>query len=135
MTTDAGTDQLSREWVDRVRSIAPVVDAHRDESEMQRHLAAEIVAAMREQDLFCTWLPRSLGGNELPIEISVRIMEELSRLDGAAGWSSMISSNHSILWARLRPDVAAEMTAGGRNVIAGTIGGGGDRSAPGGGLA
>ena len=135
MTTDAGVDQLAREWTERVRSIGPVVEAHRDESEMQRHLAPEIVAAMREQELFCTWLPKSLGGHELPIEISVRIMEELSRLDGAAGWSSMISSNHSILWARLRPEVAAAMTEGGRTVIAGTIGGGGDRSAPGGGLA
>jgi alkylation response protein AidB-like acyl-CoA dehydrogenase len=135
MTTDAAVDQIAQQWVDRIRSLAPIVEAHRDESEMQRHLAPEIVAAMRERDLFCTWLPKSLGGNELPIEISIRIMEELSRLDGAAGWSSMISSNHSILWSHVAHDVAASMTEGGRTVIAGTIGGGGDRSAPGGGLA
>jgi alkylation response protein AidB-like acyl-CoA dehydrogenase len=94
-----------------------------------------IVEAMRELELFCTWLPKSLGGRELPIETSVLIMEALSRLDGSVGWNSMISSNHSILWSHVTHDVAAEMTEGGRHVIAGTIGGGGDRNAPGGGVA
>jgi alkylation response protein AidB-like acyl-CoA dehydrogenase len=85
--------------------------------------------------LFCLWLPKSLGGPELSIETVVNVMEELSRQDGSAGWNSMISNNHSILWAHLPHEVTEPMTRNGRSVIAGTIGSGGTATMPGGGLA
>jgi len=122
-------------WLDRARSMAPLVEAHRDQAEMERHLPPVLSDAMRERGLFCLWLPESLGGPELPIETVVLVMEELSRQDGAVGWNSMISTNHSILWSHVAHDVAGAMVQDGRNVIAGTIGGGGDRNAPGGGVA
>ena len=135
MTMNTPTRLNAEQWIDRARSMAPLVAEHRDEAEMQRHLPSILSDAMRQRGLFCLWLPQSLGGPQLPIETVVRVLEELSRQDGAVGWNSMISSNHSILWARLPHDVAASMTQGGRNIIAGTIGGGGDRNAPGGGVA
>jgi alkylation response protein AidB-like acyl-CoA dehydrogenase len=115
--------------------MAPLVEAHRDEAEMERHLPAVLSDAMRERGLFCLWLPLSLGGPQLPLETVVLVMEELSRQDGSVGWNSMISTNHSILWSHIQHEVAANMVEGGRHVIAGTIGGGGDRNAPGGGVA
>jgi alkylation response protein AidB-like acyl-CoA dehydrogenase len=135
MTTDTTVELAPEQWVERCNSLAPLVAQYRDEAEFERHLPAPVVEAMRERELFCTWMPKSLGGHELTIETSVMIMEALSRLDGSVGWNSMISSNHSILWSHIEHDVAAEMTEGGRHVIAGTIGGGGDRNAPGGGVA
>jgi alkylation response protein AidB-like acyl-CoA dehydrogenase len=135
MTTNTSIELTPEQWVDRCNSLAPLVAQYRDEAEFERHLPMPVVEAMRELELFCTWLPRSLGGHELTIETSVRIMEALSRLDGSVGWNSMISSNHSILWSHIAHNVAAEMTRGGRHIIAGTIGGGGDRNAPGGGVA
>jgi alkylation response protein AidB-like acyl-CoA dehydrogenase len=90
---------------------------------------------MRERGLFALWTPASLGGPELSVEGVVRVMEELGRLDGSVSWNSMISTNHSVLWSLLAPDVAASMLEGGRNVIAGTIAGGGTVEAPGGGEA
>jgi alkylation response protein AidB-like acyl-CoA dehydrogenase len=135
MPTETTVELTPEQWVERIHSIAPLVAQYRDEAESGRHLPMPVVQAMRDLDLFCTWMPKSLGGHELTIETSVIIMDELSRLDGSVGWNSMISSNHSILWSHVAHDVAAEMTAGGRNIIAGTIGGGGDRNAPGGGVA
>jgi alkylation response protein AidB-like acyl-CoA dehydrogenase len=129
--TTAQTDEL----VGRARSLAPLVQQHRDEAEQIRHLPEPLVQAMRERGLFCFWLPNSLGGPELSIEACILVTEELSRQDGSVGWNSMISSNHSILWSHLRPESAAAMTRGGRTIIAGTIGSGGSASAPGGGLA
>jgi alkylation response protein AidB-like acyl-CoA dehydrogenase len=56
------------------------------------------------------------------VETSVRVVEELSRLDGAVGWTVMIAANTSILWTYLDPDVAAAMVAeDGQTVIAGTV--------------
>ena len=131
MTTTAQVD----EWVERARSLALLVEQYSDEAEQIRHLPAPLVQAMRERGLFCLWLPRSMGGPELSIEACILVMEELSRQDGSVGWNSMISTNHSILWSHLRPEVAAALTNGGKTIIAGTIGSGGSASAPGGGVA
>ena len=118
VTSAAGVD----EWVARVRELAPLVEQHRDEAERQRRLPPPLFQALRDAGLFGLWVPRSLGGAEVPVETSVRIVEELSRLDGAVGWNVMIAGNTSILWANLEQHVAAEMVAGDRNtVIAGTV--------------
>jgi alkylation response protein AidB-like acyl-CoA dehydrogenase len=135
MTMDATTRLTAEQWVERARSLEPIVRQYRDQAELDRHLPEPVAVAMRERNLFCLWLPGSLGGPELPIATVVQVMEELSRQDGSVGWNSMISTNHSILWSHLNHETASSMVEGGRHVIAGTIGGGGDRSTPGGGLA
>jgi alkylation response protein AidB-like acyl-CoA dehydrogenase len=135
MTRDATLRLSAEQWVERARSLAPFVEKYRDQAETERRLPDEVATAMRERNLFCLWLPRSLGGPELPIATVVQIMEELSRQDGSVGWNSMISSNHSILWSHIEHETAAAMVEGGHHVIAGTIGGGGDRNSPGGGVA
>ena len=106
MTTDTTVELTPEQWVERCNSLAPLVAQYRDEAEFERHLPEPVVEAMREQELFCTWMPKSLGGHELTIETSVMIMEALSRLDGSVGWNSMISSNHSILWSHIEHDLS-----------------------------
>ena len=59
--------------------------------------------------MFSLWVPRKLGGAETDVETSLRVVEELSRLDGAVGWNVMIAANTSILWANLDPRITAEM--------------------------
>jgi alkylation response protein AidB-like acyl-CoA dehydrogenase len=129
------TDINVAEWVDRARSLAPLVEQRRDAAEDARHMPLDLADAMRERGLFALWTPAALGGPEMTIEGVVRVMEELGRLDGSVSWNSMISTNHSVLWSYLKPEVAAECLQGGRNVIAGTIAGGGTVEAPGGGEA
>ena len=123
------------EWIERARSLGPLVEKYRDEAENGRHMPLPLADAMRECGLFALWTPASLGGPELTVEAVVRVMEELGRLDGSVSWNSMISTNHSVLWSLLAPEVASAMLEGGRNVIAGTIAGGGTVDAPGGGEA
>jgi indole-3-acetate monooxygenase len=113
-----GTDQ----WLERVRGLAPLVEQYRDAGEAQRRLPQPLFEAMRAAGLFSMWVPSSIGGAETDVETSVRVVEELSRLDGAVGWNAMIAGNTSILWASLTQDVAAEMAGpDGRIVIAGTV--------------
>ena len=47
--------------------------------------------------LFHIALPRTLGGSELDDESIVRVIEELSRHDGAAAWNVMIASTIAAL--------------------------------------
>ncbi|MGH2588141.1 MAG: acyl-CoA dehydrogenase family protein [Dehalococcoidia bacterium] len=109
-------------WLDRVRELAPIVAQYRDQGEQQRSLPQAVFQAMREAQLFRMWVPRALGGAEVDIETMVQTVEELSRLDGSAGWNVMIAANTSILWAYLPHKAAAEMIAGDPDtVLAGTI--------------
>jgi alkylation response protein AidB-like acyl-CoA dehydrogenase len=105
-----------------VRRLTPLVERLRDDGEQQRRLPQPLFEAMRDAGLFGLWVPRALGGAEVDVETSVRVVEELSRLDGAVGWNVMIAGNTSILWANLKHDVAVEMASDeGHTVIAGTV--------------
>jgi indole-3-acetate monooxygenase len=124
-----------RDWVDRTIELTPLIEQYRDEGERQRRLPQPLFQALRDAGLFSLWVPRSLGGAEVDVETSMRVVEELSRLDGAVGWNVMIAGNTSILWANLAPEVTDDMlreSAG--HVIAGTVtsGSGTASSVPGG---
>jgi alkylation response protein AidB-like acyl-CoA dehydrogenase len=129
------TDMRVEDWLDRVRDLTPLVEAYRDEGERERRLPQPLFEALRDAGFFGLWVPRSLGGAEVDVEASVRVVEELSRLDGAVGWNVMIAGNTSILWANLPPSVTTAMLEEHPgHVIAGTVtsGSGSARPVPGG---
>ncbi|MBV8715960.1 MAG: acyl-CoA dehydrogenase family protein [Chloroflexi bacterium] len=110
------------EWLDRLRNLAPLVEQYRDEGERERRLPQALFQALRDAGFFSLWVPRNLGGAEVDVETSMRVVEELSRLDGAVGWNVMIAGNTSILWANLAPEVTADMLRERPgHVIAGTV--------------
>ena len=110
------------EWVERVHDLAPLVEQYRDEGERERRLPQPLFRALRDTGLFSLWVPQSLGGLEVDVGTSMRVVEELSRLDGAVGWNVMIAGNTSILWANLAPSVTDRMLREHPgHVIAGTV--------------
>jgi indole-3-acetate monooxygenase len=61
----------------------------------------------------------------------MRVVEELSRLDGAVGWNVMIAGNTSILWSNLSPATTAQMLLEHPgHVIAGTVTSGSGQADP-----
>ncbi len=110
------------EWLGRVRELTPLVEHYRDEGERLRRLPQALFEPMRDAGLFSLWVPANLGGAEVDVETSMRVVEELSRLDGAVGWNVMIAGNTSILWANLAPNATAAMLRERPgHVIAGTV--------------
>ena len=73
-------------WLSHVQKLAPLVGEARDVGERERRLPRVLFEALRDADLLRVSTPRAVGGLELPEGIVVRIVEELSRLDGAVGW-------------------------------------------------
>jgi indole-3-acetate monooxygenase len=119
------------EWLDRVRSVASLVEQFRDEGERERRLPRPLFEALRDAGFFSLWVPRDVGGAEADLESSVRAVEALSELDGAVGWNVMIAGNTSILWANLAPEVTAEMLRENPgHVIAGTVTSGSGTAVP-----
>lgn len=118
MTTLTGTNI----WLEKARTLAPLIEQYRDESEKQRHLARPVYEAMREMGLFKLWQPRSLGGEELDLQTGLEVIEEVARMDGGAAWNLGIALQSGWLLGFLDQDIAAEMLADDPNA---TLGGSG----------
>ena len=110
------------EWLERVRALAPIVDRWRDTAEQQRHMPQPLFESLRDAGLFKISVPVLFGGDQLDDMATVRVIEELSRLDGSVGWNVMIASGNAIAAACL-PERAAEEIFGSNasTVIAGSV--------------
>jgi alkylation response protein AidB-like acyl-CoA dehydrogenase len=106
--------------LDAARELVPAIVCARDDIERERRLPSSLADAMRSAQLFELWLPKIFGGPELhPIDF-LRVVEELSRGDGSAGWCAAVHGVYSLLAGGLSETAAREISAG-HAVIAGTI--------------
>ena len=64
---------------------------------------------MAQAGLFRLWIPRSLGGEETDPMTLVRVVEEVSRADGAAGWCLAIGGEYGAFGGYLSADAAREI--------------------------
>ncbi|MCL7423441.1 MAG: acyl-CoA dehydrogenase family protein [Methylobacter sp.] len=88
----SSTDTLLR----AVREIEPIIRQHAPEAERERKLAAPVARAMHQAGLYRLWRPKALGGFELDPISGLRIIEEVSRIDSAAGWNLQIAVAHDM---------------------------------------
>ena len=65
-----------------------------------------LAQAINDAGLFRPYLPRALGGLELPPLTVFRVIEEISKVDGSVGWCTMIASSVSLLSGWLHTDIA-----------------------------
>src|SRR5690349_10161259 len=77
------TPQLLDTLLSSVRALAPLIGAHVEEAEHNRRLSPPVVAALREAKLFRMYVPKTLGGFEVPPQVLYRVVEEIARIDGA----------------------------------------------------
>lgn len=103
--------------IDRVR---PVIEHHRDEAERERRLSGAVVAAMQAEGLFSLWLPKEYGGAELDLPSYLKVVEELSRIDAAAGWT-LANTGTSGVQAAFLPEAGAREVFGAGALTAGSI--------------
>lgn len=99
--------------LDRVSELAA-------EGERLGTLPPDLVEAFQEEGLFRLALPKSLGGREQDVASILATIEEVSRADGSAGWSVMISATSGIVAAYLAPEVASTMFDA-RSIVCGVI--------------
>jgi alkylation response protein AidB-like acyl-CoA dehydrogenase len=89
---------IETEIVAATRRVVPIVRAAGDEGETLRRAPPHIAEALAKAGLLQMYLPRSMGGPELPPLIVFGAVEELSRADGSIGWCAMIATtvSHSV---------------------------------------
>jgi len=90
------------------RELAPEIRAAAAEGDRLRTMPPALAATLEDAGLFALWLPRALGGLELDPATIVRVIEEVSHADGAAGWTTLIGTSSAFL-AWVEPDAAREL--------------------------
>jgi len=104
-----------------VRALEPAIRDAADAIERDRRLPDDLAHALMQAGIFRMGVPQSYGGPELDPMGQVRVVEELSRIEGSVGWLSMISSAGSFLAAFLEPPVAQRLFAATDSVVAGNL--------------
>jgi indole-3-acetate monooxygenase len=106
------------EYIERARKLGPQLEAAAEEIERRRELPEPIVDALVERGLFRLLLPRSLGGAELPPWIYAQVIEEVAKHDASTAWCLGQAAGCTMTAAFLDPDVAREIFAGKRGIVA-----------------
>jgi len=106
----------SSSFIDAAKGLAPQILASAAEIEQSRRLPPSLVEAMGEAGLFRLWIPRTLGGEEIDPMTFVRVLEEVSKADGAAGWCLAICGGNNVFAGYLPADAAREIYGSDPNV-------------------
>jgi alkylation response protein AidB-like acyl-CoA dehydrogenase len=91
------------------KALAPQIEAAADEIERSRQLPDTLVDALAQAGLFRLWTPRALGGEEVDPMTLVRVVEEISRVDGAVGWCAGIGGAYAMFGGYLPAEAAGEI--------------------------
>jgi alkylation response protein AidB-like acyl-CoA dehydrogenase len=113
----AATSTTEQRLLEAVARIKPVLEQHRDEGERERHLPDAVVDAMREAGLFRLWTPKEYGGDEVDLPVFMKTVENLARINSAAGWIFSTGGAGPLLTAFLSPESAREVYANGPDLF------------------
>jgi indole-3-acetate monooxygenase len=92
--------------LETVRSLEPIIAAHRDEAERTRQLSRPVFEALADAGLFKLFVPQKLGGFESDLTTFLRVVEAVSRVDSAAGWCLSNGAVHGRMAGFLPEDEA-----------------------------
>ncbi|HEX2300719.1 MAG TPA: acyl-CoA dehydrogenase family protein, partial [Pseudonocardiaceae bacterium] len=67
------------------------------------------VQAMRDAGLCGMWVPEALGGLELDPVSTFSVLEEVARIDAAAGWNLQLTVGFAVFGAWLPDEGAREI--------------------------
>lgn len=88
--------------IEASRSVVPVLEEHSPQTEEQRQVATEAMAAIQAAGLSRLLTPKQFGGYELPVSTQIRSCAELARGCAAASWVHMVCGAHTFVLGRYR---------------------------------
>jgi alkylation response protein AidB-like acyl-CoA dehydrogenase len=91
------------------RALAPTIAAAAARIEAERGLPAELVDALHQARLYRMLVPRSLGGEEVPLLEYVGAIEEIAKADASTAWCIGQTSVCATIAKAMRLEVAEEI--------------------------
>ncbi len=80
-----------------------------DEAEAARRFPSSVITAMADARIFRLLVPRAAGGDEVDPITMLEVIEAVSRIDGSAGWVTMIGSGAGHITGFLETGVIREL--------------------------
>ncbi|NEA63745.1 acyl-CoA dehydrogenase family protein [Streptomyces sp. SID12488] len=111
IATTPAAAETDRTLLESARRIAAGLPARSLDIESAGTLPPDLVKEFTEHDLFRLAMPTELGGTGASPRAIVEIIEEVSRGDGATGWSLLIGNIGNAFLAWLEPEVARRILA------------------------
>src|SRR5271166_5593196 len=108
-------------YVEKIEKIAPVIREHADRAEREAQMTREVANAFHDAGLFRIFLPRTMGGGEVTIPDSLRLVEQVARIDASAGWNFAICSGGPIFGQYLSRAAFEKIFSDPRAVGAGSL--------------
>src|SRR6266849_6263913 len=109
MTTTARTVPAATNPVEIARSLAAKIRARADEIEAGRQVPYDLVLDIAHAGLFKTGLSADEGGLGADILTTLRVIEEIARADGSAGWCVAMGINTFRQSAQFEPGVRRKL--------------------------
>lgn len=88
----------------KARELAPLIRGCREEIDATRQLPAVLVQALQTAGMFRLFVPAKFGGYEVDPITFVKIIEEISAVDGSAGWVVSVCAVGGLLAGYMRED-------------------------------
>ena len=79
--------------LNKVKALAPELEKKCADADSLGKLPMDVVQILRDNGLFTMKLASELGGIDADIVTYMDVIEELSRIDGAIGWNTMIGNS------------------------------------------
>src|SRR5262249_16391345 len=108
-------------YVERVRQLAPLIHAHAEDAERTAQLPAAVPPAFTPARLFRMFPPVARGGGALTVPATLRVIEEVARLDGSAGWNLAICSGGPLFGHCIAREAFDAIFSDPRAVVAGSL--------------
>lgn len=103
--------------LDATRALAPQIQALSEQIETDRCLPPSLVKAMTAAGLFRMLISKNLGGLEVDVATMIRVIEDISKIDGSVGWCTMIGAIGGLMSGSLPEDGAREIFGSDPDVI------------------
>ena len=104
--------------VAQARALGPAIEAAAPGIEATRRIPPDLATALHRARLFRMLLPRSVDGDEVHPATYLRAIEAVARHDASVAWNIFVGNSSVLIAAYLAPDIAAEIFADPRAVVA-----------------
>jgi indole-3-acetate monooxygenase len=102
----------------RARALAEAIEAAAPEIEATRRIPPGLTEALHRSRLLRMLLPRSVEGDEIDPATYLRTIEDVAQHDASVAWNLFVANSTVLIAAYLAPEVAAEIFADPRSVLA-----------------
>ncbi|WP_101832433.1 acyl-CoA dehydrogenase family protein [Frankia canadensis] len=109
------------EWLDRVERTTPVLVRYRERAERERVTPAEVIEALRAQNIHRMWVSPAFGGGGVSVRTGSAVLQALARVDAAVAWQMGVQGVISRLSDYLPEQVARQLFHDSDGLVVGGI--------------